>query len=173
MKTWGSGGIAPAFLTSALDEGEWSASRPGPREKTYGTHWVGSLVGPRAGLDAMDKRQILHRRPVRSPALPTELSRLLYVISTGRNVDNNYFTNHIVSQLLHFLSYLILWSSGCDTVQSGIRVKGDNANYLTTNQAYFNEQSGYNTVSLERYISATFLSKKRGCNVIQNLTREL
>jgi hypothetical protein len=27
---WGSGGIAPhAFLTSALDGGEWSASRPG------------------------------------------------------------------------------------------------------------------------------------------------
>jgi hypothetical protein len=26
---WGSGGIAPPFLTSALDGGEWSASRPG------------------------------------------------------------------------------------------------------------------------------------------------
>jgi hypothetical protein len=29
MKTWGNGGIAPPFLTSALDEGEWSASRLG------------------------------------------------------------------------------------------------------------------------------------------------
>jgi hypothetical protein len=29
MKTWGSGGIAPPFLTSALDGDEWSASRPG------------------------------------------------------------------------------------------------------------------------------------------------
>jgi hypothetical protein len=28
MKTRGSGGIAPTFLTSALDGGEWSASRP-------------------------------------------------------------------------------------------------------------------------------------------------
>jgi hypothetical protein len=26
---WGSGGIGPPFLTSALDGGEWSASRPG------------------------------------------------------------------------------------------------------------------------------------------------
>jgi hypothetical protein len=26
---WGSGGTAESFLTSALDEGEWSASRPG------------------------------------------------------------------------------------------------------------------------------------------------
>jgi hypothetical protein len=32
----GSGGIAPPFLTSALDEGKWSASSPGhfiPRER--------------------------------------------------------------------------------------------------------------------------------------------
>jgi hypothetical protein len=28
MKTWESGGIAPRFLTSALDGGEWSGSRP-------------------------------------------------------------------------------------------------------------------------------------------------
>jgi hypothetical protein len=28
MKTWGNGGIAPPFLTSALVGGEWSASRP-------------------------------------------------------------------------------------------------------------------------------------------------
>jgi hypothetical protein len=27
--TWGTGGITPPFLTSALDGGEWSASRPG------------------------------------------------------------------------------------------------------------------------------------------------
>jgi hypothetical protein len=26
---WGSGGIAPSFLTSALEKGEWSDSRPG------------------------------------------------------------------------------------------------------------------------------------------------
>jgi hypothetical protein len=56
---WGSGGIAPPFLTSALDGGEWSASRPYriiPRERAPGTHWVGGWVGPRAGLDAVEEK---------------------------------------------------------------------------------------------------------------------
>jgi hypothetical protein len=49
------------FLTSALDGGEWSASRPShftPRERTPGTHWTGSWVGPRASLDTVSKRKI-------------------------------------------------------------------------------------------------------------------
>jgi hypothetical protein len=48
-------------LTSALDGGEWSASRPGrftPRERPLGTHWIGGWVGPRAVLDAVVKRRI-------------------------------------------------------------------------------------------------------------------
>jgi hypothetical protein len=43
-------------LTSALDRGEWSASRPGPftpRERDPGTHRIGGWVGSRAGLDAV------------------------------------------------------------------------------------------------------------------------
>jgi len=35
-------------LTSALDGGKWSASRPGrftPKEKAAGTHWIGGWVG--------------------------------------------------------------------------------------------------------------------------------
>jgi len=42
-------------LTSALDGGEWSASRSGrftSRERTPGTYWLGGLMGPRARLDA-------------------------------------------------------------------------------------------------------------------------
>jgi hypothetical protein len=38
---------AEQFLTSALDEGEWSASRPGrftPPERFLGTHWVGGWM---------------------------------------------------------------------------------------------------------------------------------
>jgi hypothetical protein len=38
---WGSGGIAPLFLTSAVVEGEWSALCPGrftPGERVPGTH---------------------------------------------------------------------------------------------------------------------------------------
>jgi hypothetical protein len=46
-----------SFLTSALDGGEWSVSRPG--ERTPGTHWKGGWVGPRAGLDTGARRKIL------------------------------------------------------------------------------------------------------------------
>jgi hypothetical protein len=70
-------------LTSALDRGEWSASRPSrftPREIAHGTGCIGGWVGPRAGLGAMEKRNIPspHRdsnpdRPTRIPA-PQRLS---------------------------------------------------------------------------------------------------
>jgi len=36
---WGLEVYPHAFLTSALDVGEWSASRPG--HFTPGTHWIG------------------------------------------------------------------------------------------------------------------------------------
>jgi hypothetical protein len=65
MNIWGSGGIAPPFLTSALDGGEWSASSHClfiPEERAPGTHWIGGWVGPRAGLDAVETRKILHCR---------------------------------------------------------------------------------------------------------------
>jgi hypothetical protein len=52
-----------SFLTSALDGGEWSASRPGraftPGERTPGTHCTGGWVGPRAGLDTEARGKIL------------------------------------------------------------------------------------------------------------------
>jgi len=47
-------------LTSALDGGEWSASRLGsftPGVRAPGTHWLGNWVGPRAGLDAVEKKR--------------------------------------------------------------------------------------------------------------------
>jgi hypothetical protein len=63
MKTYGgSGVIALPFLTSTLDGGEWSASHPGrftPRKRAPGTHWIGGWVGPRAGLDDVEKRKVL------------------------------------------------------------------------------------------------------------------
>jgi hypothetical protein len=52
----GSGRIAPPFLTSALDGGEWSASRPGGfinGERDPIAHWIAAYLGPRAGLDAV------------------------------------------------------------------------------------------------------------------------
>jgi hypothetical protein len=43
MKTCGGVDIAAPSLTSALDGGEWSASRPGrftPEERALGTRWI-------------------------------------------------------------------------------------------------------------------------------------
>jgi hypothetical protein len=65
------------FLTSALVGGEWSVSRPShftSGGKASGTHWMGGWVGPRAGLDDVEKRKFLtlpglELRPVRSPSL--------------------------------------------------------------------------------------------------------
>jgi hypothetical protein len=48
-------------LTSALDGGELSASRPGrltSKDKAPGTHWIGGWVYTRAGLDTVSKREI-------------------------------------------------------------------------------------------------------------------
>jgi hypothetical protein len=51
------------FLTSALEGGEGSASRPGralpPGERAPDTHCTGGWVGPRAGLDTKSGRKIL------------------------------------------------------------------------------------------------------------------
>jgi hypothetical protein len=49
-----------AFLTAALDEGEWSTLRPslfihGVRNPSI--HWIGGWVGPNAGLDGVAKRK--------------------------------------------------------------------------------------------------------------------
>jgi hypothetical protein len=77
---WGSGGMAPYFFTSALNAGEWSASRPGrsiPRERDPGTHGLGCWMSPRASLGAVVKKKKfpaptgiqIRDHPTRSPAL--------------------------------------------------------------------------------------------------------
>jgi hypothetical protein len=74
MKTyWGVEIYLHAFLTSALDGGEWSASRPGrftSRERAPGTHWIGGWVGLRAVLDAVMNRKIPSSRRESNPRNP-------------------------------------------------------------------------------------------------------
>jgi hypothetical protein len=53
MKAHGAVDAQTHVLTSALVGGECSASNP--RERTPGTHWIGGWMGPRAGLDDMEK----------------------------------------------------------------------------------------------------------------------
>jgi hypothetical protein len=58
MKTYGGVDVLiHIFLTSALAGGEWSASRFG--RFNNGTHSLGVCVGPRAGLDGLQKRKSL------------------------------------------------------------------------------------------------------------------
>jgi hypothetical protein len=76
---WGSGGIAPPFLNSALDGGEWSVSRSSrftPGERVPSSHSIGGWVGLRSGPDAVAYRKMScpYRgsnpgSPVRSPSL--------------------------------------------------------------------------------------------------------
>jgi hypothetical protein len=73
-------------LTSALDGGEWSASRPGrlnPRERAPGTYWIGGWVGPRALLDAVVKRKIPSPRRESNPKTPIgqPVAKSLYRLS--------------------------------------------------------------------------------------------
>jgi hypothetical protein len=74
MKTyWGVKVELHAFLTSAIDKGKWSASRPGRltlRERADGTHWIGGWVGPRTVLDTVVKRKIPSPRRESNPRIP-------------------------------------------------------------------------------------------------------
>jgi hypothetical protein len=74
-----------AFLTSALDEGEWSVSRLGyftPGEETLDTHCIGGWKRARSDLDAVVRRknnsscrESNHGHP--TPILVTLLTELL------------------------------------------------------------------------------------------------
>jgi hypothetical protein len=78
-------------LTAALVGGEWSVSLPGRftlGERTPSTHWIGGWVGPRVGLDDVEKRKFLNLpglelRPSRHPARSQSLYRLRYPVSFG------------------------------------------------------------------------------------------
>jgi hypothetical protein len=75
-----------ATISSALVGGEWSASRPGRftlGERAPGTHCIGSWVGPRDGLDDVEKRKFLtlpglELRTLAHPAHIQSLYRLRY-----------------------------------------------------------------------------------------------
>jgi hypothetical protein len=70
---WGDEVKLQAFLISALDGREWLASRPSRftlTERAPGTHWIEDLVGPRAGLDATEKRKIPSPRREWNPLTP-------------------------------------------------------------------------------------------------------
>jgi hypothetical protein len=62
-----------SFLTSALDGGDWSASRLGralpPGKGSPGTHWTGGWVGPRADLEEKSSAHVGDRTAVVQPVV--------------------------------------------------------------------------------------------------------
>jgi hypothetical protein len=74
------------FLTSALVGGEWSASCTchfTPGKRTLSAHWIGGWVGPRAGLDAVEKRNFLTLQG--HELAPSQSLYRLRAISTANN----------------------------------------------------------------------------------------
>jgi hypothetical protein len=91
---WGSGGTAPPFLTSALDGGEWPASRPGSfttGERTPGTYSTGGCVNPRASLDT-----VKYARNRNRAVQPVDRRSTDWAISAPNNDDDdtNVFKNN-------------------------------------------------------------------------------
>jgi hypothetical protein len=114
---WGSEGIAPPFLASVLIGTDCSASRSCCFTVGDSTA-VGGWVGPRAGLNIMEKRIFSCPRrepnlghPTRSlAAIPTDISRLpnyfrigsrtyLRCITLGHDQKCHYFCAMLVSKL--------------------------------------------------------------------------
>jgi hypothetical protein len=106
------------FLNSALDGSEWSASRPGrftPRERVPGTHWIGDLVSPRAGLADVEKREFftlpgLEVQPFRRPWRSQSLYRLRCPDShvSSLCVYTVYCTNTVQLTLINNIYYILL-----------------------------------------------------------------
>jgi hypothetical protein len=98
-----------SYLTSALDGGKWSASRPGraltPTERTPGTHWIGGWVGLRTSLDAGARRKILCPRRGSNLDHPAR-SQIMYCLSYRGSI---YFINilniGIRKNNKHFLNF--------------------------------------------------------------------
>jgi hypothetical protein len=87
-----------AFLTMALNGGEWSASCPGHftiRVRDRSIHWIGGCMGPSASVVAMSERKISSlpgfkplTSQVSSPqpiTILTELSQLPWHMMDGLN----------------------------------------------------------------------------------------
>jgi hypothetical protein len=83
MKTWGSVGIVPKFLTSTTDGSKWSGSHPGRftrREIAPGTHWIGLWVSHGTGLEAVEKRKTFPLPGIEPGPSSLSLYRLLILV---------------------------------------------------------------------------------------------
>jgi hypothetical protein len=70
-------------LTAVIVGGEWSVLQPGrftPEERARGSHWIGDWVGPRTGLEDVErKKYCLYLDPKSEPlAIQPLASRYTY-----------------------------------------------------------------------------------------------
>jgi hypothetical protein len=96
-------GEVHVFLTSTLVGGEWSASRSGrftSGERAPSTYWIGGWVGPRTGLDDIEKRKFLalpglELRPLGPPVRNQSLYRQSYPGYSDRS-KSIIFANSVI-----------------------------------------------------------------------------
>lgn len=125
------------FLSSALDCGEGSllfAGRFNSKEGTTGTHWIGSRVGPRAGLDSLEKKgKSISAVGIEQPFLgcPSGGSA-----KSSSNRIYRFFFQKISSWCtIHICMWRTIWS--CTTIRSANLFRNDftlHSEYLMTYQ---------------------------------------
>jgi hypothetical protein len=87
--------------------GEWRYSsipdlgRFTPGERAPGTHWIGGWVGPRAGLDAMEKREAV--APARNRTRTVQPVSRRYTDWAIPPYDEEYLSNNHIRQSYHYV----------------------------------------------------------------------
>jgi hypothetical protein len=108
------------FMASALDGGEWSASRPGgaftPGERTQDSHWTGGWMSPRASLGTEVRGKILLLLPGIEPRLSSRpvFSQALHWQSYPGSLT--CFADESLSKTSHKLRrsfYIFAWATAC------------------------------------------------------------
>jgi hypothetical protein len=87
---WGVEVYLYAFLTSALDGGEWSASRPGSfthRERAPGTHWIGGWGSSKIRFEIDENSAHVHDAPLWCGAPPPKTAASGHPSMSLRRLD--------------------------------------------------------------------------------------
>jgi hypothetical protein len=109
-----------AFLTLALDGGEWSASHSSrftPRERAPGTHWIGGWVSLRVGLDAVVKK-------TNSQPLPGLEPPIIQPVAQRYTTELSWLhENRLCGVLKHRENVLVFWNHQAWEFQLSLRGK--------------------------------------------------
>jgi hypothetical protein len=101
------------YLTAALVGFFSFTHRPlYPRERALGTHWLGGWMGPKAGLDDVEKRKFLtlprlELRPLVRPVRNQSLYRLRYPGFQYQAMNSNNETSHPILFSITLVFYFL------------------------------------------------------------------